>query len=93
MDINCLKDPVVEEIGKAKDKSPAQVILRWHVQRGTIPLVKTTKEERLTENISIYDWELTDEEMKKIDGLDKDARLYNPKFIKDFDWNNMPFYN
>jgi diketogulonate reductase-like aldo/keto reductase len=63
------------------------------VQRGTIPLVKTTKEERLTENISVYDFELTSEEMEKIDKLDMDCRLYNPKFIKDFDWNNMPFYN
>lgn len=91
--MNALSDPVIAELATAKGKSPAQVILRWHVQRGTIPLVKTTKEARLTENISVYDWELTDEEMKKIDDLDRDMRLYNPKFIKDFDWNNMPFYN
>lgn len=92
MEVNPLTDPVIVDIAKDVGKSAAQVILRWHVQRGTVPLVKTTKEERLAENMAVHDWTLSDEQMEKIDGLDNDVRLYNPKFMQGFDWNNMPFY-
>ena len=47
-----LSDPVIGEIATAKGKSPAQIVLAWHVQRKCIPLCKTTKEARLIENIS-----------------------------------------
>ena len=69
--LNLLEDPVIKEIATAKGKSPAQVCIAWHVTRGTIPLAKTTKEERLLENIAAsYDLTLTPEEMEKIDALD-----------------------
>ena len=62
--LNLLEDPVIKEIASAKGKSPAQVCIAWHVARGTIPLAKTTKEERLLENISAsYDFTLTPEEV------------------------------
>ena len=92
--MNVLTDPVVTEIAAAKGKSAGQVILQWHIQRGCIPLAKTTKEERLLENISAsYDVTLTPEEIKKIDDLDAGIRLYNPKYMSGFGWNNMPFFD
>ena len=48
-----------------------QVILRWHIQKGFIIFPRTKKEEHLKENINIFDFELTEDEMKLIDALDK----------------------
>lgn len=66
-----LKDPVIAEIGKAHGKTAAQVILRWHTQIGAVAIPKTANPQRIIENISIFDFELNDEEMKRIAGLDK----------------------
>lgn len=94
MDINPLTDPVITEIATAKGKSAAQVILAWHVQRETIPLVKTTKAERLAENMAFSEVELSAEDVAKIDALDRGARLYNPKFLDErYDWNYFPFFD
>ena len=93
-DVSVLNDPVVKEISEATGKSPAQIVLAWHIQRKCIPLVKTTKESRLLENISAaYEVNLTAEQVKKIDDLDAGIRLYNPKFIDGFGWNGMPFFD
>lgn len=93
-DVKVLEDPVIKEIATAKGKSPAQITIAWHVQRGTIPLAKTAKEERLLENISAaYDVNLTEDEVKKIDALDNNVRLYNPKFISGFGWNGTPYFD
>lgn len=62
-------DKVLERIGKTHDKTPAQVCLRWHVQQGVAPIPRTSKVERLEENFAIFDFELTDGEMKEIAGL------------------------
>ena len=94
MDVNVLNDPVIKKIAADKRKSPAQIILAWHVQRKCIPLAKTTKDERLLENISAtYDVKLTSAEVKKIDDLDCWIRLFNPKFYNDpVGWHDMPYY-
>ena len=65
-----IKDPVLVELAAAKGVSPAQVVLRWHVQRGCVALVKTSKIERLPENIGVFGFELIDEEMAKVSALD-----------------------
>lgn len=70
-----LKDPVVLEIAKNHNKSPAQVILRWDVQRGICAIPKSVHKERIEQNINIFDFKLNDEEMKKIDGLN--TNVYN----------------
>ena len=94
MELNPLTDPVITEIAAAKGKSPAQIILAWHVQRETIPLVKTTKAERLGENMGCVDIQLTEEEVAKIDAMEKGARLYNPKNLDmQYDWNYFPFFD
>ena len=69
-----LDDPVLNEIGDAVGKSAAQVALRWHIQRGDIVFPKSSNADRIRENIDIFDFELDDEAMTRIDGLDRDAR-------------------
>ena len=64
-----LKEPVLQEIAVAHGKSTAQVILRWHLQNGVSFIPKSIHEERIAQNTDIYDFELTDREMTKIDAL------------------------
>ncbi|MGH2679301.1 MAG: aldo/keto reductase [Actinomycetota bacterium] len=66
-----LEDPVLAEVGRAHGKSPAQVVLRWHVQLGLVPIPKTSRPERLIENLDVFDFELGEEEMDRIAGLDR----------------------
>lgn len=61
---------VLTEIGQAHGKSVAQVTLRWLVQRGVVVIPKSSRPERMTENISVFDFELTDEEMARIATLE-----------------------
>ena len=58
--------PGVSDIAKKYDKTPHQVVLRWHIQKGHIVFPKTVRVEKMLENISIFDFELTDEEINKI---------------------------
>ena len=69
-----LEDPVITEISRAHGKSPAQVMLRWHVQEGRSVIPKSTKPSRITENIDVFDFELTTDEIQKIDALDTGMR-------------------
>jgi 2,5-diketo-D-gluconate reductase A len=69
-----LTDDTIVRIGTAHGKSAAQVILRWHLQHGHIAIPKSTRPERMRENIAIFDFELAPEEMTSIDALDRGAR-------------------
>src|SRR3954470_3098935 len=69
-----LEDPVITEIAQTHGKSPAQVMLRWGLQHGRSVIPKSTKPERIAENIDVFDFELTDDEMTAIDGLDTGRR-------------------
>lgn len=63
-------------------KSVAQVIIRWHYQRGVIPIINTTKIEHLKDNMNIFDFQLTEDEMLAINGLDIGCRLrYDPDTV------------
>jgi diketogulonate reductase-like aldo/keto reductase len=66
---------VVTEIANRKGKTPAQVVLRWNLQHGVVTIPKSVKRDRLVENASLYDFELTAEEMARIDALDKGERV------------------
>jgi diketogulonate reductase-like aldo/keto reductase len=68
------QDPVVQEIASAHDKAPGQVVLRWHIQLGNVVFPKSMKPERLRENIDIFDFELSSEEMDRIEALDRGER-------------------
>jgi methylglyoxal/glyoxal reductase len=67
-------NPRIIEIGKAHNKTPAQVILRWNLQNGVVVIPKSTREERLRENAAIFDFELSPQDMAAIDSLDSEKR-------------------
>ena len=69
-----LEDPVIVEIAEAHGKTPAQVMLRWGLQHGRSVIPKSTKPERIAENIDVFDFELSADEMAAIDGLDTGRR-------------------
>ena len=69
---------IFTELANKYNKSNVQIILRWHIQSGHIVIPGATKEEHIKSNIDIFDFELTDEEMKKIAELDKNKRYYEP---------------
>ena len=70
-----LDAPAVVQIAKTLGRTPAQVILRWHVQRGLIVFPKASSRERLAENIDIFDFELDDAAMQTLNGLGTDNRV------------------
>jgi diketogulonate reductase-like aldo/keto reductase len=69
-----LEDPVIVEIADAHGKTPAQVMLRWGLQHGRSVIPKSTKRERIAENIDVFDFELSGDEVAGIDGLDTGRR-------------------
>lgn len=64
-------DATLKVIGERYNKSVAQVVLRWHIQRGVVIIPKSTHYERMVENLNVFDFELTSEEMDTIASLDK----------------------
>jgi 2,5-diketo-D-gluconate reductase A len=64
-------DPVINEIASNRGKSVAQVILRWHVQLGLVPIPKSGNPDRIAENFDVFDFELTDADMDAITSLDR----------------------
>ncbi|RSM69442.1 oxidoreductase [Actinoplanes sp. ATCC 53533] len=71
---SALQDPVIGEIAKAHGKSPAQVMVRWHLQQGRSAIPKSTKPARIAENLDVFDFALTGEQLTAIDGLDTGKR-------------------
>jgi diketogulonate reductase-like aldo/keto reductase len=69
-----LEDPVIAGIAETHDKSPAQVMLRWHLQQGRSVIPKSTKPQRIAENFAVFDFELSDDQLAAIDGLDTTQR-------------------
>jgi len=69
-----LQDPVIGQIAKAHGKSPAQVMLRWGVQQGRSVIPKSTKPHRIVENLDVFDFDLTADELAAIDALDTGQR-------------------
>lgn len=71
------KDPMIQEIAAAHDKTPAQIILRWHIQEGHSTIPGATNHGYITENIDIFDFELTPFEMEQMRKLNKEQRFFN----------------
>lgn len=67
-------DPALKDIGSQHGKSAAQVMLRWHVQEGRSAIPKSTRPKRIAENVDVFDFELSAEEIAAIDALDTGAR-------------------
>jgi D-xylose reductase len=73
-----IEQPVVAQIAQEVGRTPAQVVLRWGVQRGTAVIPKTQQIARLKENLSLFDFELTSEHMEMISRLDRNQRFNDP---------------
>lgn len=67
--------PVVQEISRKYSKTPAQIVLRWDLQHEVVTIPKSVHQHRIIENAGIFDFELTDSEMKRIDALDRGKRF------------------
>lgn len=76
-----MTDKTVLTICKMKKKTPAQVLLRWAIQRNTLPLSKTCNTLRMKENRQVFDFYLTVPEMERIDSLNKNHRYNDPGFF------------
>ena len=64
-----LGNPVLAEIAAAHGKTAAQVVLRWHVEHGFVVIPRSRRRERIEENFAVFDFELTPEELRKLDKL------------------------
>ena len=71
---NVLSDPTIEAIARQTGKTPAQVVLRWHIERGDIVFPKSVTPDRIRENIDIFDFELTGQDVEAISALDRNER-------------------
>ena len=69
-----LADPVIVTIAEAAGKTPAQVVLRWHIQRGDVVFPKSVTPARIKENIDIFDFELSGQDIQAITSLNRDQR-------------------
>lgn len=71
---DALTEPVITDIATTKDKTPAQVILRWHIQHGIIAIPKSVTPSRIRENLAVFDFELSATEMQQLDALNQNQR-------------------
>lgn len=70
-----LDDPAITQIADAHQKTPGQVVIRWHVQIGNVVIPKSVTPERIVENFEVFDFQLTEAEMASIDALDAGERI------------------
>src|SRR5690606_10813562 len=73
-----LDEPVVNLIAKAHKKTPAQVLIRWSIQRGIVTIPKSATPERIGENFDIFDFKLTSKEIEQLNSLNKNHRYIDP---------------
>lgn len=76
-DKKLLEEPIFQALSKKYKKTPAQIILRWHVQNQTAVIPGSTNPEHIRENADLFNFSLTDEEMAQIHGLNINTRYYN----------------
>ena len=70
-----LDNPAVASVAQAHGKSPAQALIRWSIQLGNVVIPRSASPERIRENLDVFDFELTDDEMAKLNGLDDGTRF------------------
>ncbi|MFE4542884.1 aldo/keto reductase [Arthrobacter sp. NPDC056727] len=71
---NVMEEPAIAAVGNAHGKTPAQVMLRWHLQQGRSAIPKSTNPARISENFNVFDFELSSDELAAIDALDTGVR-------------------
>jgi D-xylose reductase len=92
-DESVLDHPAVRDSAWLQGRTPAQIVLRWAIQRGTSVVPKTTSRERLVENLALHDFELSDEEMSAISALNRNRRFNDPGVFAEKAFNTYcPIY-
>lgn len=81
-DAGLINEPIFSQLAKKYDKSNVQIIIRWHIQKGHIVFPKTTNLQHMIDNFDVFDFSLTDDEMKKIDALNKDKRYFTIPLVQ-----------
>jgi diketogulonate reductase-like aldo/keto reductase len=77
-----LDSPILARIGSHYGKTPAQVMIRWGLQHGLVEIPKSTHKERIKENANVFDFQISDPDMKEIDSIDKEKRVsWDPSAI------------
>ena len=76
-DKSLIEEPIFKELGEKYNKTPAQIILKWHIEMGFIVIPGSKNIEHIKDNFNIFDFKLTNEEMNKINTLNKGIRYYN----------------
>lgn len=84
-----INEPVFTELAKKYNKSNAQIVLRWHIKKGHIVIPGSTNPDHIKDNIDLFDFSLTDEEMVRIDALNKHQRYYIPDEAKEESYASM----
>lgn len=80
-------NPILEEIGKKYNKSTAQIMIRWQLQRGIVCLAKSSSPKRMAQNLDVFDFNLTEEDMAAIKTIDRDTTVfmshYDPRMLEE----------
>ncbi|XP_061364595.1 methylecgonone reductase-like [Gastrolobium bilobum] len=82
-----MENPILMEIARARQKSVAQVALRWIYEQGTSPIAKSFNKERMKQNLEIFDWELSQEELQKLSQIPQRRTVTGEQFVSE----NGPF--
>ena len=77
-DESVLQDPVVAALARRHGRTPAQIVLRWALQRGTVAIPKTQQPARLKENLAVFDFALSDAELESVSALNRPRRFNDP---------------
>jgi diketogulonate reductase-like aldo/keto reductase len=75
----------LQGLAEKYSKTPVQLVLRWGLQRNTVVIPKTSREERLQENFEVFDFEISGEDMEKIKAIDRNYRTNQPAKFWDID--------
>ena len=81
-EVNLRNDPILAQIAKSYNRTAAQILIRFSIQRNILPIPKTSKLERLKENISVFDFELDSSTMDQLYAMNVPKRFYNHAWIK-----------
>lgn len=82
-----LEDEVVLKSAEAHKKTPAQILIKWSLQKGLVAIPKSTNPIHIAENIEVFDFKLSPDEMNKLDGLNK-----NKRFVDPIEWWGIPYF-
>ena len=83
-----IEEEIFTELAKKYNKTNVQIILRWHIQKGNIIFPKSTNPQHIKENFQIFDFALTDKEMKEIDKLGKKKKFFKMSYEEQQNFKN-----